>query len=93
MTQAKHILDRSYTSFIERTGGPPNKFIMNRATLEIICYEVFGDGRLYEGFTIGEDWVYKQVPIQLREDLKDFEIYSVYNCEGIPLIPSYAKKK
>jgi hypothetical protein len=93
MIQAKHILDRSYRSSIEKTGGPPNKFIMNRATFKIICYEVFGDGVMYEELDMELDWTYKQVPIQLREELKDFEIYPIYNCEGIPLIPSYAKKE
>jgi len=87
--QAKHILERSYRSSIERTGVPPNKFIMNLATLKTMYHEVFGN----EKSDIELDWEYRGVPIQLREDLKDFEIYPIYNCEGISFIPSYAKKE
>ena len=79
MVQAKQILERSYRSSIEKTGGPPNKFIMNLFTLKTIYYEVFGDGGMHEGFKMEEDCFYYGVTIQLREDLKDFEIYSIYN--------------
>ena len=77
-TQVRHILDAKQKDAIERTGTPADRFVMNRATLKALCKEMFGGTRMYEGFNTKDEWTYKGVPIGIREDLKNNEVFAIF---------------
>ena len=77
-TQVRHILDAKHKDTLERTGEIPYRFVMNRKTLEALCEEIYGGGRMYEGFNTKDEWTYKGVPIGIREDLKNNEVFAIF---------------
>ena len=77
-TQVRHILDEKHKDAIERTGGPADRFVMNRATLKALCKEMFGDNGMYKGFNTEDEWTYFGVTIGIREDLKYNEVFAIF---------------
>ena len=51
---------------------------MNKETIESLCKDMFGDNGMYKGFNTEDEWTYMGVPIGIREDLKNNEVFAIF---------------